>query len=319
MVSIYSAHASFMRAPMTETPPPTIDPVAAAHWARAAPAQSPWLHEEVARRMQERLQWIKLQPKHWAHWAPVRGGLEGHALVARRYPAAQAWVIEPQSRLRDQARRALDPPWWRIERWRGAVPRFDTPPDAQVQMLWANMALHMTATPQALLAEWHRSLAADGFLMFSALGPDTLHELHGLYADLGWSPPGHAFTDMHDWGDMLVGAGFAEPVMDMERVVLTWETPARLLQELRELGVNLHPRRYAGLRTPRWKTRLEAALLAHLASAAHGGRLALTFEIVYGHALKPPPRLALRAESAVSLQDMRAMLRSGPGPRQGGR
>ena len=77
--------------------------------------------------------------------------------------------------------------------------------------------------------------------MFSCLGPDTLRELRGLYRALGWPPPAHDFTDMHDWGDMLVHAGFAEPVMDMERITLTWETPQRLLEELRELGANLHP------------------------------------------------------------------------------
>ena len=92
-------------------------------------------------------------------------------------------------------------------------------------MLWANMALHMAADPQALIAQWHRALATDGFLMFSCLGPDTLRELRALYAALGWPPAGHEFTDMHDWGDMLVHAGFAEPVMDMERIVLTWDTP----------------------------------------------------------------------------------------------
>ena len=43
-----------------------------------------------------------------------------------------------------------------------------------------------------------------------------------------------------DWGDMLASNGFAEPVMDMERITLTFETPERLLQELRGLGRNLH-------------------------------------------------------------------------------
>ena len=48
--------------------PPTIDPVAAAHWEQVAPPQSPWLHEEVGRRMEDRLQWIHLRPAVWADW-----------------------------------------------------------------------------------------------------------------------------------------------------------------------------------------------------------------------------------------------------------
>ena len=116
---------------------------------------------------------------------------------------------------------------------------------------------------------------------------------------------------MHDWGDMLVHAGFAEPVMDMERITLTFATPARLLQELRGLGRNLHPQRFAALRGRRWRQRLEQALASRLADPQHDGQLALTFEIVYGHAFKPAPRVRVEGSSAVSLQDMRAMLHAG--------
>jgi malonyl-CoA O-methyltransferase len=236
---------------MAQENPPTIDPVAALHWQRAAPAKSPWLHEEVARRMEDRLQWIRLAPKAWAHWEPVRGGLAAHALIERRYPRAQCFVADssPSGALTSIAR-----PWWR--RWAGPAVNYGPVPDGSVQMLWANMALHMSAQPQALIAQWHRALAPDGFLMFSCLGPDTLRELRALYRTLGWPAPAHDFTDMHDWGDMLVHAGFAEPVMDMERITLTWETPERLLAELRELGANLHPARFGALRGQRWKQRL---------------------------------------------------------------
>jgi malonyl-CoA O-methyltransferase len=289
--------------------PPTIDPAAARRWALRAPAQSPWLHEEVARRMEERLEWIKLQPQAWAHWEPVRGGLQAQALLAARYPQARCLAVEPVPARAAAAARALAVPWWK--RWSGPkVEAAAQAPDGGVQMLWANMALHLAADPQALIGQWHRALATDGFLMFSCLGPDTLRELRGLYARLAWPPAGNEFTDMHDWGDMLVQAGFAEPVMDMERLTLTWASPQALLAELRELGANLHPARFPGLRGRAWKQRLEQVLAEHLAGP--DGRLALTFEIIYGHALKPAPRLKMAAESAVSLQDMRALLGTGP-------
>lgn len=291
--------------------PPTIDPIAAAHWERRAPALSPWLHEEVARRMEERLQWIKLQPTAWAHWGAVRGGLQAHALVAKRYPDAAGFIVEPRADLAKQAMDALAKPWWNPQRWKSAPTRFEEPPAESVQMLWANMALHMAADPQALIARWHKALAVNGFLMFSCLGPDTAHQLRRLYQTLGWPSPGHAFTDMHDWGDMLVHAGFAEPVMDMERITLTYETPAQLLRELRELGANLHPERFAALRGRGWRQQLEQAMAQHLADPSEANRLPLTFEIIYGHAFKPAPRVQLSAESAVSLRDMRAMLRGG--------
>jgi malonyl-CoA O-methyltransferase len=159
---------------------------------------------------------------------------------------------------------------------------------------------------------WHKLLDTDGFLMFSCLGPDTLRELRDLYARQGWPEPAHEFTDMHDWGDMLVEAGFAEPVMDMERITLTFETPNRLLAELRELGRNLHIQRFAGLRGRRWHVQL-TQLLMGLARPEEGGRLALSFEIVYGHALKPRPRAKLSAQTEIGLDQMRQMLRNGAG------
>ncbi len=296
---------------MSSERPPTIDPVAAARWHANAPALSPWLHEEVARRMEDRLQWIREAPLSWCHWDMVRGGVEGHALVSARYPKARMQVYESAAHCDAVAREMLAKPWWSPSRWSAASPQFGLPADASVQMLWANMVLHTAADPQALIAQWHRALDVDGYLMFSCLGPDTLRELRAVYGELGWPPAGHVFTDMHDWGDMLVHAGFAEPVMDMERITLTFATPERLVQELRELGCNLHPDRFPSLRGRRWREKLYQVLSERLADPAHGGQLALTFEIIYGHAFKPAPRVRVSSSSAVSLQDMRAMLRKG--------
>jgi malonyl-CoA O-methyltransferase len=181
-------------------------------------------------------------------------------------------------------------------------------PPGGVQMLWSNMQLHMSADPQALMKQWHAALAVDGFLMFSCLGPDTLKELRAAYRSEGWPPPAHEFTDMHDWGDMLVHGGFAEPVMDMERITLSFDTPARALAELRELGANLHPQRFPALRGRAWRERLHEVMGAQLRGP--GGKLTLTFEIIYGHALKPVPRARMGEETALSVADMRAMLQS---------
>lgn len=290
--------------------PPTLDPVAAAHWDRMAPLSSPWLHDEIASRMQDRLQWITLQPASWCHWGAVRGSMAAHRQLAEKYPKASCYVTEATPARSRRAAAQVAGSWWKPSNWgRGAV-MVEAPPAASVDMLWANMALHESADPQALLAQWHRALKVGGFLMFSCLGPDTAVELRDVYRQLGWPPAGHDLTDMHDWGDMLVQTGFAEPVMDMERIRLTYETPARLLRELGELGRNFHPARFQGLRGRGWKTRLEALLAERLPRDADG-RMSLTFEVIYGHALKPQPRVRLSASSAVSIGDMRSMLQAG--------
>ena len=108
---------------------------------------------------------------------------------------------------------------------------------------------------------------------------------------------------MHDWGDMLVRAGFAEPVMDMERITLTFSSPVRLIEELRTLGRNLFPGRFQGLRGRQWKAALEAAL----AQRQGEGVLSLTFEVIYGHALRPAPRLPV--SGGVSVEGLREELR----------
>lgn len=287
--------------------PPTIAPAAAARWDQRLPSTSPWLHEEVARRMEQRLQWMTLQPQRWVHWEPLRGGMQAHALLAARYPQAQCHVVHAHPHHDAAARQQLTPPWWKPARWIGPGLQFGEPAQP-AQMLWANMVLHMAADPQALLAQWHRLIEHNGFLMFSCLGPDTVRELRGLYAAQGWPPASHSFTDMHDWGDMLVHTGFSEPVMDMERITLSFATPERLLQELRELGRNLHPQRFGALRGRAWRERLLASLGA-LARPDGNGQLELTFEIVYGHAFKAPPRMTVAPELRVSLDEMRANLR----------
>jgi malonyl-CoA O-methyltransferase len=205
---------------------------------------------------------------------------------------------------------ALTNPWWKVwQRQAVSVANLEnsSPKQEFADLVWANMALHTAVAPQALLRTWHSLLATDGFLMFSSLGPDTLRELHPTYQQMGWGDPSHAFTDMHDWGDMLVQAGFAEPVMDMERITLTYATPEDLLKDLRLLGRNLHHQRYQNLRGRGWKQALENALLA-LAKPNQQGRLVLTVEVIYGHALKPLPKVRLAEQSSVTLAQMKSML-----------
>ena len=263
--------------------------------------------------MQERLDWIKLQPAKWAHWSPARGGLAAHELITRRYPGAGCYVMEPSAKQVQVTRVALKKPWWKAARWARPATHFEAPETQSVQMLWANMALHMAADPQQLINTWHQALEVEGFLMFSCLGPDSLREIRTVYQRLGWPAPSHEFTDMHDWGDMLVAAGFAEPVLDMERIVLTFATPQRLLAELRTLGRNLHRARFPALRGRAWYKKLQHELIAELAKSPHEASndepLRLTFEVIYAHALKPKRKLSVRAETTLSLDEMRRQLK----------
>lgn len=271
--------------------------------------QAPWLHGEVARRMAQRLAIVKLQPALVIDWCSRLGA--GHDLLRAAYPQARIVAVEPDAAWQ---RRTLDavpvPRWWR--RLAGAAaPAVLTAADelpANAQLVWANMMLHGVVDPPRLFERWQQALQVGGFVMFTCLGPGTLGELRSLYARLGWPAPTPGFVDMHDLGDMLVQAGFADPVMDQETLTLEYDSAQAVLDELRSLGANAAPERFAGLRTPRWRARLLRELEA---LRTPGGRIALRFEIAYGHAFRAAPRLRPGEATHIALDDMRAMVRAG--------
>ena len=141
-----------------------------------------------------------------------------------------------------------------------------------VDFVWCNMALHWLSDPLPAFREFARVLAPEGLLMFSTLGPDTLKELRAAAG----AARVHAFADMHDLGDMLVAAGFAAPVMDMEMIEIEYAEGASLLADLRASGqTSARADRLRGLGGRRFAERLRAGLAPRA-----------TFEIVYGHAWK---------------------------------
>jgi malonyl-CoA O-methyltransferase len=255
-------------------------------FARAAPryASATRLEAEVGARMLERLAYVKLAPQRVldAGCGPAR---EAGAL-GDRYAGAQLVLLDaalPMLRLarpaggflsRLLARRAAFAVCGDLERLPLAA--------SSIGLAWSNMALHWAADPLAAIRELHRVLMPEGLLMFSTLGPDTLKELRAVAG----AARVHAFADMHDIGDMLVAAGFADPVMDAERLTLTYADARALLADLRASGqtcaLAARPRGLAG-------RGFLSALTGGLDRRRRDGRLEETFEVVYGHAWKAAP------------------------------
>lgn len=274
--------------------------------------EPPWLHTEVARRLAERLLPIRAQPERVLDWWAGPGA--GERALRERYPKAEIVAVEPDAAWLARRVRSAVRPWWAFGKAPAAATRNVDDSDSAIGragLVWANMVLHGVVDPPALFSRWHALLGAGGFIALSCLGPGTLRELRDLYTALGWPAPTPGFIDMHDLGDMLVAAGFADPVLDQETLAITWPDADALLGELRQLGGNAAPDRFAGLRTPAWRRRLAVALGER---AGADGRITLSFEVAYGHGFKAAPRVR-DGEVAVSLDDMRAMVKRPPRPR----
>ena len=180
------------------------------------------LESEVAARMLERLDYVKLAPRRILDAA---SGPPGRTL-GKRYPQAQVVALDFSLAMLRAGKRAFfgtNP-----SLLCGDVERLPLAPEA-IDFTWCNMALHWLSDPLPALREFARVLVPEGLLMFSTLGPDTLKELR---VAAGASRV-HAFTDMHDLGDMLVSCGFSAPVMDMELLTIAYRSPDALLDDLR--------------------------------------------------------------------------------------
>jgi len=226
------------------------------------------LEAEVAARMLERLDYVKIAPRRIldAGSGPPRGAL------GKRYPNAEVVALDFSVQMllaRTKSFFGKNP-----QRLCADLERLPVSAGA-VDLVWCNMALHWLSDPLAALREFARVLAPEGLLMLSTLGPDTLKELRAA-AGAGRV---HAFLDMHDLGDMLVAAGFAAPVMDMEMIRIEYRRGASLLADLRSSGqTSARADRPRGLAGRAFRERLRAALAPQA-----------TYEVVYGHAWKGAP------------------------------
>ena len=271
-------------------------------------ADAQFLYGEIAQRMLGRLQYIRLQPAQMLDAGCGAG--DNLPLLRERYPQAAYTGLDACAPLLAHARGRHAPAG--VSAWLGKLTRGGKPdtryvqadlaasglPPESLDLVWSNLALHWHPAPHAVLAEWRRILRVGGLAMFSCLGPGTLRELRQALADAGLSTATPGFVDMHDFGDLLVENGFSDPVMDQEVLTLTYETPQRLLEDVRALGGNPALGRRAGLAGRAWRERLCEALAAQ---RGPDGRIALSIEVAYGHAWRAAAHRATPGETRLSV------------------
>jgi len=272
-------------------------------------AGSDFLRREIAARMHERLMLVKITPRRVLDAGCGAGADLG--LLQKDYPAAQILGLDAAEAMLSEAKTPasalkslnamlsrLLPAKAGVDLLCGDFGNLPLGPNS-VDLVWSNLALHWHPQPDRVFAEWRRVLRVEGLLMFSNFGPDTFRELRTAFAAADAAPHALPFVDMHDFGDQLVEAGFSTPVMDMEVITVTYDKAEALLADVRALGGNpLDDRRRGLIGRAAWRRVLDALEGQRRAD----GKLTLTFEVIYGHAFRPAPRVTQAGEAIIRFE-----------------
>ena len=273
---------------------------------------SAFLQREIADRLFERLEYIKLEP----FTALDIGCGTGYATakLRERYVHANILGLDVATQMLATARiQAKSAPW--LQRFMRKAPTqswlcgdAEALPlkTASVDLAISNLMLQW-CDPEQVAKEVARVLRPNGLFMFTTFGPDTLKELRTAFRVIDDQPHVNRFVDMHDIGDILVHAGFADPVMDQEIVTLTYAALKLLLKELKGIGAHnvLHGRSSGLMGRGRWQRMVTA-----YESLRRDGRLPATFEVVYGHAWKPEftKRKTIDGQQTIDLGEFKRMV-----------
>lgn len=251
-------------------------------FARAAEAydEAAVLQREIGRRMQERLGYIRLQPKMIVDVGAGTG--EASASLLKCYPKASVIALDFALPMLQRAKR------------RGRILRRPLPLCADLEQLplaahsvdiiYSNAALQWSSDLSSTFREFRRVLRPGGMLMFTTFGPDTLKELRSAWSQVDGETHVSSFVDMHDVGDMLVEAQFADPVIDAEQITMTYESVDQLMRDIKSIGAqNAAAVRNKGLTGKKRMQQFRDAYEVYRSE----GRIPSTWEIVYGHAWAP--------------------------------
>ncbi len=258
------------------------------------------LQHEVCRRMLSRLDFVALQPAAILDAGCGTGNVI--AALRARYPRAALYALDIAAGMVRQARARA--PWWQRVVGRAVAPvcgDIEALPlrAAAVDLVWSNLALQWVNEPPRAFAELRRVLAPGGLLMFSTFGPDTLKELRAAYAGADRYTHVNRFIDMHDLGDMLVHAGFADPVMDMEYITLTYADARAVMRDLKAIGAHNVT---AGRRPGMTARATLAAAERNYEAFRRDGKLPATFEVIYGHAWVAQPRVTADGRRVIDIK-----------------
>lgn len=237
------------------------------------------LYREVGDRLLEHLDWVRIRPE----WVLDLGASTGYItqLLEKRYPYAQVVAVDFAKKMLQQSKHT-----YALCADAAKLPLLD----ASVDLIVSGLMLPWCKDIPTVLIEMQRVLKPGGLLLFSTFGPDTLGELRASWATVDTFPHVHLFFDLHDLGDALLRARFADPITQTEWLTLIYPDACSLFKDLKNAGATnlLQEQR----QTLTGKNRFQKFLAEYNTYKNEAQKLPATFEIIYGHCWKfdPPVR-----------------------------
>jgi malonyl-CoA O-methyltransferase len=258
--------------------------------AAAAYDQAAALQQEVGQRLLQRLDLVKIQPDRILDLGSGTGQCIPDLLA--RYRKAQVVALDIALPMLWRARKRGR--WLRKPRCVCADAERLPFADSSFDLVFSNLMLQWCVELEVVFTELQRVLRPGGLLLFTSFGPDTLRELRGSWQQVDGYSHVNAFADMHDVGDALLRTRFADPVMDVERLTVTYADVWKLMRELKQIGAhNVTAGRPRGLTG---KARMQRLVRAYEHYRSQGV-LPASYEIVNGHAWSTSAECGISLES----------------------
>jgi len=236
------------------------------------------LQREIAKRMGERLDYIKLQPEVVLDAGCGTGFITKDLL--KRYPKSSVVALDLALNMTRKTKQQGG--WLRKPKLVCSDAEQLPFKNESVDLIVSNLMIQWSNDLNKMFEGFHTVIKPNGLLLFSTFGPDTLKEIRESWSRVDKNPHTSSFVDMHEIGDALLKAGFVNPVTDMELITMTYSNVRQLMNDIKEIGAsNTHNERSKGLMG---KEKFKAFEQAYDDFKTSDGLYPATWEVIYGHA-----------------------------------